>query len=503
MRALVPASRSLYRAHLSIVDVCWALLTPCFALLIRDVDLIFRLDWATVALYSTLTAGFSLIGFFVFRVQDETIHCFSVYDTLDIAKAVAFAELSSCVALFFLTRLDGIPRSVPIIHGLLLAAGLIAIRAFLTARQSGNDPENCDTRNASTILIGANRCASFFIRLQNALNSNQRVIAVLDEKPSMLGRTVSGVRIIGVPQDIQSIVDEFVIHGIHAEQVIVAGEPDVISTASLLEVQRVCRDRGIELAFLPRMIGKRVSNTDNSASAPRVISSAQLVPLPSFFRVKRCIDILASMALIVLLFPVLMAAAVLVLVDVGMPMLFWQRRLGHDGRPFHIYKFRTLRPPFDAGGNRIPQDARLSSIGRFLRATRMDELPQLLNVLTGDMSLIGPRPLLPEDQPPNTRIRLLVRPGITGWAQINGGKLVGPHEKEKLDEWYIRNASLWLDLRIALMTLKVLLDSSQVSPEAKVDAEQVQVKSGHVAWRGAGTPRPMTPVGEQGGDPRL
>jgi hypothetical protein len=117
-----------------------------------------------------------------------------------------------------------------------------------------------------------------------------------------------------------------------------------------------------------------------------------------------------------------------------------------------------------------------SRIGRFLRATRMDELPQLLNVLLGEMSLIGPRPLLPEDQPSNTSIRLAVRPGISGWAQVNGGKLVGKDEKEKLDEWYVRNASLWVDLRIAWMTLAVLLRSGLSPQESSADVEQVQMK---------------------------
>jgi Bacterial sugar transferase len=122
-----------------------------------------------------------------------------------------------------------------------------------------------------------------------------------------------------------------------------------------------------------------------------------------------------------------------------------------------------------------------SRIGQFLRATRIDELPQLLNVLFGEMSLIGPRPLLPEDQPNNTSIRLAVRPGISGWAQVNGGKLVTKQEKEKLDEWYVRNASLFLDIRIALMTLAVMLRSRLSAQESSADVEQVQMKGAAAA----------------------
>src|SRR5262249_56331501 len=135
----------------------------------------------------------------------------------------------------------------------------------------------------------------------------------------------------------------------------------------------------------------------------------------------------------------------------------WSARLRLKGRPFRIDKFRTSKAPLDSTGPPTAGSRRPSAVGRFLGATRLDELPQLLNVLFGEMSLIGPRPLLPEDQPTNMSIRLSVRPGISGWAQVNGAKLVTKEEKEKLDEWYIRNASLWLDLRIAMITIKLVL----------------------------------------------
>ena len=112
-----------------------------------------------------------------------------------------------------------------------------------------------------------------------------------------------------------------------------------------------------------------------------------------------------------------------------------------------------------------------------MRATRIDELPQLLNVLFGDMSLIGPRPLLPEDQPENATIRLLVRPGISGWAQVNGAKLVSKEDKEKLDEWYVRNASPWLDLKIIIMTLKWCMPSRTSDAETSADTQQVRLKN--------------------------
>ena len=179
----------------------------------------------------------------------------------------------------------------------------------------------------------------------------------------------------------------------------------------------------------------------------------------------------------VLAFPLLLIGGLLVLLDVGPPIFFWQERLGWKGRSFLIYKFRTLRAPFDSAGNPSLGSDSLRRLVDFLRATRLDELPQLLNVLFGDMSLIGPRPLLPEDQPANTSIRLSVRPGISGWAQVNGAKLVTKEEKEKLDEWYMRNASLSIDLRIIMMTLGVVLRGRVSSQEILADTEQVQSKN--------------------------
>jgi lipopolysaccharide/colanic/teichoic acid biosynthesis glycosyltransferase len=157
-------------------------------------------------------------------------------------------------------------------------------------------------------------------------------------------------------------------------------------------------------------------------------------------------------------------------------VLFWQQRVGLGSRAFLLQKFRTLRPPFDWQGREVPPDRRLSWGGRFLRKLKLDELPQLLNVLVGDMSLIGPRPLLPQDQPPNPSVRLMVRPGITGWAQVNGGNLLTPQEKDELDEWYIRNASPWLDLKIIHMTILFLLKGERRSEQALSDARTIRTE---------------------------
>src|SRR5262249_58963837 len=136
--------------------------------------------------------------------------------------------------------------------------------------------------------------------------------------------------------------------------------------------------------------------------------------------------------------PIWILVALLAFLDVGSPILFWQQRTGLNGCSFLLYKIRTLRPPFDWRGQAVRPEQRLSWIGRLLRETRLDEMPQLINVLVGDMSLVGPRPLLPQDQPSSVSRRLLVRPRINGWAQVNGGTVFSAGVQEGPDQWDIR-----------------------------------------------------------------
>src|SRR5262249_50719514 len=157
---------------------------------------------------------------------------------------------------------------------------------------------------------------------------------------------------------------------------------------------------------------------------PAELQRAPTFRISPYFQVKRVLDFVFALLFTVLLSPVLVCVSVLVALDVGTPLLFWQRRLGQGGRGLQVYKFRTMQSPFDRLGESLPENRRVSATGHLLPTAGLDELPQLLNVLVGEMSLVGPRPLLPEDQPADPTIRLMVRPGITGWAQVNGGKQI-------------------------------------------------------------------------------
>lgn len=156
--------------------------------------------------------------------------------------------------------------------------------------------------------------------------------------------------------------------------------------------------------------------------------------------------------------------------NIGSPVLFRQVRPGINGKPFEMIKFRTMLDAVDVDGNILPDSARLTRFGNFLRSTSLDELPELWNVLRGDMSLVGPRPLLMEYLPlysPEQARRHDVRPGVTGWAQINGRNAISWEDKFKLDVWYVDNQSLWLDIRILLLTVKKVVVRDGISADGE------------------------------------
>jgi len=182
--------------------------------------------------------------------------------------------------------------------------------------------------------------------------------------------------------------------------------------------------------------------------------------------IKRIFDFSASLLALVLLSPVLALIALLVRVKLGAPVLFCQQRPGLHGKPFTIYKFRTMTGARDAQGDSLSDAERLTRLGRFLRSTSLDELPELFNVLKGEMSLVGPRPLLMQyldRYTPEQMRRHEVKPGITGWAQVNGRNVLTWEQKFALDVWYVDNLSLRLDLKIIGLTLWKILKREGIS----------------------------------------
>tara|TARA_B100000767_G_scaffold182040_1_gene169996 strand:- start:2403 stop:3035 length:633 start_codon:yes stop_codon:yes gene_type:complete len=185
---------------------------------------------------------------------------------------------------------------------------------------------------------------------------------------------------------------------------------------------------------------------------------------------KRSIEILISFTGFLFLMPIYIFVYLLVRVKLGSPVFFYQSRPGLNGKIFNIYKFRTMTNELDKNGILLPDERRLTKFGKFLRSTSLDELPSLSSVLNGDMSLVGPRPLLEEYLPfysERQARRHEVRPGITGWAQVNGRNAISWEEKFELDLWYIENQSLWLDIKILCLTMKKVLIRDGISPHGE------------------------------------
>jgi lipopolysaccharide/colanic/teichoic acid biosynthesis glycosyltransferase len=186
---------------------------------------------------------------------------------------------------------------------------------------------------------------------------------------------------------------------------------------------------------------------------------------------KRLFDFSVSFIALLMLSPIFLLLALSVRVNIGRPILFTQTRPGLHGKAFTMIKFRTMTNARGADGSLLPDAERLTRFGRFLRATSLDELPELWNVLKGDMSLVGPRPLLMEYLPlysPEQARRHDVRPGITGWAQVNGRNAISWDEKFKLDVWYVDHQSFWLDMKILFLTVKRVFQRHGISADGEV-----------------------------------
>lgn len=191
-------------------------------------------------------------------------------------------------------------------------------------------------------------------------------------------------------------------------------------------------------------------------------------------KLKRIIDIIGALVGLILTAPIMVILILLVYLTMGRPVFFKQVRAGKDGKPFIIYKFRSMLDLRDEDGNLLPDEQRITPLGRIMRFFRLDELPELFNILKGEMSIVGPRPTLVEQvilYDDFQRRRLKVKPGLTGWAQINGNTMLSWNDRIFLDVWYIDNWSLMLDFKIIFETIKVVFKGERINNKALLEAK--------------------------------
>jgi exopolysaccharide biosynthesis polyprenyl glycosylphosphotransferase len=322
-----------------------------------------------------------------------------------------------------------------------------------------------------TLIVGAGRVGALVAkRFADNPEFGFRPVAFLDKEPLVDTSDELGIPVVGASWDLDDTIARFKI-----EQVVItfSTAPDEV----LLRIVRRCEELGIPTAIVPRLFERMPALTqmEHLGGLP-LVAPRRAEPAGWQFRVKYVADRLLSALAVIMLSPLLVAAAFAVLVSMGRPIFFRQLRIGRDGRPFEMLKFRSMAGAADSSPYQAPEGDlapggvegkdRRTRVGTFLRKTSIDELPQLFNVLRGEMSLIGPRPERPEFvEDFEQRIyrygdRHRVKSGITGWAQVHGLRgRTSLADRAEWDNYYIENFSLWLDLKIALMTVRTLFRS--------------------------------------------
>jgi len=395
----------------------------------------------------------------------------SLNDCLRVALAVLVTVLAAVAAAVSFDHLDGVARSLPIVQGLLMTCSLVGTRVAMRVRHSIRNRRRTlgvpfTAARQSVLVIGLNSAAEFFLRSAADYGAERIAVAgVLSTVDRHRGRSLRSCPILGRPEDLEKVLHELEVHGVRIDRIVIATKFDSLPQSARDALLRTEKTLNIRFDLLDHTFGfSEALNPPKPASGPLIsarLDFGQLASRP-YLRWKRVLDSAAAIFCVVCLAPLMALVGLVVMLDVGYPPIFWQQRPGALGRPIKILKFRTMGAARDHQGRRLTDAERISVVGRFLRRVRLDELPQVYNVLFGQMSLVGPRPLLPADQSPGASARLRVRPGLTGWAQVNGGRHLSIHDKAALDLWYVKNASFSLDVAILLSTARTILFGERI-----------------------------------------
>jgi lipopolysaccharide/colanic/teichoic acid biosynthesis glycosyltransferase len=445
-----------------------------------------------IALVPYLVITLSVAGFVlpIFGISRSLWQFTSMRDGLRIVAATIIVVLSAVAIGFVVNRLDGVARALPVIQSLLIVSFLVGARVFTRVshdRHVRSAPAHHSDGVETVLVIGLSKLAELYLQCLAELDAGRVRIAGLLGEGGRVGLSVHSHPVLGTPEQVASTLRRLELHGVFVDRILVAVPRDDLSLAVQEALSQIQETTTICLEYLVERMGIQSPPTGSAVAKPTaketVSSTVAAVNLAfgqvPYHRVKRVIDLAGAAVLVITLVPLFLLVGLLVAADVGLPLVFWQQRPGLRGRRFKLYKFRTMADAYGSDGQRKSDNARLSAVGDFLRRSRLDELPQLLNILKGEMSLVGPRPLLPVDQPIDSRSRLLVRPGLTGWAQIKGGRQISPADKAVLDVWYVRNMSLALDLKILLGTVPMLIFGERATETAIVHARRdVQLAAG-------------------------
>ncbi|MFT3731659.1 MAG: sugar transferase [Hyphomicrobium sp.] len=424
---------------------------------------------AAVAGYEACTLAIAIPIVLIFRLNRPVWRFTSLGDILNVAGAVMTIAILAAVLAHFTGAMSGLPRLMLLLQAQLMLSTLGGARVAMRirhdrrrqARQSrvriGSAPEN--------VLIVGPLTDLFIHSATTGSNASINIVGILSNIERHHGRLLRSRKILGPPDAICEALHDLSVHGIFVDRVVMAFPLEYLPKNTQKLLLELEKSGSIRLEYLSAPSDRRDASGRREFGFGGNCGPAEPLPNP-YLRWKRLID--ASVALLcIICFAVPMLIVFLaVLLDVGFPVIFWQQRPGALGRPIKVLKFRTMGPARDREGRTLTDDQRVSNMGRVLRRLRLDELPQVYNVLLGHMSLVGPRPLLPVDQPSAPSARLRLRPGLTGWAQIKGGRHISSEDKAALDLWYIKNASCALDLKILAHTVRMVLFGERVDRTA-------------------------------------
>ncbi|WP_188853792.1 sugar transferase [Aureimonas glaciei] len=463
------------RCTFLIADLIVVFVASILAVNIRDssFDALFISPYYWIfATFSTLIA---LLVWLISGLSRRPWQYFTVSDIIYLVFAVTAVVVIAIFIMFTLNRSDFVARSVPFLQWILSLTLLVLVRVAWRYMPMAKDDGNAEEMGGREyiLLVGYNPRSEIFLQCIEALYANRAsVVGILDDHPRSGGLMLKGKPVIGHSSMLAATLMRFRNHGIEIARIVMTTPEQQLSAAFQGAVAQIRAEGVVRVERFEGLFG-----FDDLDAHPVTATRAQQVlvarqgewglgtPRGRYLAAKRVFDFVTALTLILVLAPVYLLLAGLVAKDLGSPIAFWQERPGFGGRPFRVYKFRTMRDAYDLDGKEVPEAERLSSIGRALRRLRLDELPQLFNILLGHMSFVGPRPLLPVDQPGNVAMRLSMRPGLTGWAQVNGGRHLSLPDKGALDFWYIENAGPWIDARIIFLTLRFVLGGEKPPAE--------------------------------------